>query len=231
MIKLIIGGIGSGKTLSAVREIAHRRNNVYVSFPVKLKNTIRLKTDHIIKTEITGYKKDGTANKKQTVNWDYWNKVKHDQFDIMIDEVHNILHSRRSMTRWNTLFSMWLAQIRKLLGDSEKNHLYLISQKAERIDVSARDLAGEIIYLEKITLSQVLNTKVYDSRAKRYTHKLLNKTLILKRVFTGVYCLEKFNAFLMGQDTTDYESYFVANPYYKFYDSYELVNFGEEVYL
>lgn len=231
MIKLIIGGIGSGKTLSAVKEIAHRPNKVYISFPVKLKNTIRLKTDHIITTEILGYNQKGEAKKQLKVNWDYWNKHKSDGFDIMIDEVHNLLHSRRSMSKWNTLFSMWLAQIRKMLGDSEKNHLYLISQKAERIDVSARDLAQEIIYVSKQQSKELIKTKIYDSRAKRYKTKLLPKTYIIKTVFTGTYCLEKFYSYLNGEDSEDYQTMFLGNKYFQYYDSYALTNFGEDVYL
>lgn len=232
MIKLIIGGIGSGKSLSAVKEIVSRDCPVYCSFDVKSKNVIRLKVEHIIKTEIIGYKKDGTPKKELKVNWDYWNEHIDEGFDIMIDEVHNILHSRRSMTKWNTLFSMWLAQIRKILGQSEQNHLYLISQKAERIDVSARDLANEIIYVEKQTQAEFIDTNTYDSRNKRYTRKLINKIIIIKHFFLGTYCLEKFYGYLNGDDKSeDYSTYFVGNPYFQFYDSYALTTFGEEAYL
>lgn len=211
MIKLIIGGIGSGKSVTAIKEIVDRKNRVFCNFAVDLPNAIRLKESDIVESKCIGYKKDGTPNLTYSINWDFWNKQRKAKFDIIIDEVHNVLHSRRSMTKWNTLVSMWLSQIRHLLDSDEKNHLYLISQRVDAIDISARELAGEIIYISK----QVIGKKVW----------------IKKTYFKGVYCLDKFRQFQIGEKTYDYKTYFMANPYFRFYDTREIIPFGEDVYL
>jgi hypothetical protein len=232
LIKTIIGAKGSGKSLYAVKELISRKNPVYVNFNVKSKNAIRLKVEHIIKEEILGYSRNGKPIVKKDLNYDFWNSIKNTGFDIIIDEVHNILHSRRSMSTWNTLISMWLAQIRKILGDSETNHLYLISQRIERIDVAARDLTDEIIYVSKtLDDSKMIKTRVYDSANKRYRFRMLPQVWIKKYHFTGAYCIEKFEAFLQGEDTDDFAAIFLGNPVMQFYDSYELLTFGQGVYL
>lgn len=185
----------------------------FVNFSTNLPNCTRLKVEHIIKEKIEGYKKDGTPIKKIVVNWDFWENLKKKSkgFDIVLDEVHNVLHSRRSMSQWNTLASMWLTQIRKILGSSELHHLYLISQRPEAVDITARELAGEIIDCQK--------------------EEIGNNVYILKTIYMGRYCLDKYFQSLNGVKSYDYRSYFRANEFFNYYDSYEIVRFGDEVYL
>jgi len=230
MIKLIIGGIGSGKSISVIKEISDNPDSLfYINFNCNLKNTIRLKIEHIITEEINAYKKDGSPIFKKVVNWTYWNKIKHTEFNIIIDEVHNILHSRRSMSTNNTLISMWLSQIRKILGDKKHLHLYLISQAINRIDVAARDLAGEVVYVE----SKFIKRKIKCVSNRNNKLRTIDSPVlyIIKYTFTGVNSVDKFNYFMMGSSGADYRSYFPANYYYRFYDSLELLDFGQEVYL
>lgn len=218
MIKLIIGGIGSGKTLSAVKEIVDNNKPCFVNFEVNHPKAIRLKEEHIIKkVEIDqGCYKDGREKPKKynyEVNWDFWNDYinTHGSFDIYIDEAHNVLHSRRSVTKWNVLFTMWLSQIRKILTSLEGNHLYLISQRITGIDVVARELAGEIIYVS--------------------CQKFDNEVWIFKTYFTGQFCMESFAAFFGGSKSYSYRSYFYGCPYFKYYNTHSIVNFGEKVYI
>ena len=231
MIKIIIGGIGSGKSVTAVKEIIDRNNTTFLNFPVQYKKAVRLKTDMIISSKIEKIRKDGTAIKKLSVNYDFWNTIKEDGFDIVLDEVHNIMHARMSMTKHNTLMSIWLAQIRKILGEAKHNDLILITQKMARIDVSARDLAHEIIYCSKYEGKGLIKTRLYDSRNKRYYYKMLPPIYIKKNYFQGTYCQEKFEAFSMGDECADKMTYYLANPYFQFYDSYALITFGDNTYV
>jgi len=107
------------------------------------------------------------------------------------------------MSKNNILLSMWLAQIRKVLSQSENSHLYLITQKIGRIDVALRDLAHWIIDCQKVM------------------HE--GKVVIIRRYYQGIEAWER----QMVSKTT----YFVGNKYFEYYDSYELVNFGESAYL
>jgi len=98
---------------------------------------------------------------------------------------------------------MWIAQIRKVLSQSETSHLYLISQKINRIDVSLRDLANWIIECQKV--------------------KVGNKIIIIRRYYEGI---EAYQNRIQKRMT-----YFIGNDYFKYYDSYALVDFGEDAYL
>jgi len=128
MIIILLGGIGSGKSLSAVKEIIDTNQYALTNFNLMgIKNFHRIKFADIIKKEKKGLK----------VNWEFWEDVrrKHKNYSIYLDEIHNIIHSRRAMSKTNILMSKWVSQIRKILSDSPNNHLYLISQTMRKIDV------------------------------------------------------------------------------------------------
>lgn len=229
MIKGIVGGIGSGKTLAMVKEIKSQNMPCYVNFNIKDKDSIRLKVSHIIKKDIIKVKKDGTPIYEQQINWDYWNKAKGEPFSIFLDEFHNIMHSRQSMTKQSILLSKWISQIRKVLSDSKIAHLYLVSQKMSRIDVAARDLMGEIIKVTKKELPTKIPTLVMENN--KLVKKMLPKIYIVKSHFIGDYASEKFESYEYGNGKPDYKTYFLANNFYKYYDTYELIDFGESEYI
>ena len=214
MIIAIIGGIGSGKSVTTVKEILNKNRKCFVNFDIKSNNAVRLKVEHIIKDDIT-LTANGKEIHNQSVNWDFWNKEKDKgSFDIYIDEAHNIFNSRRSQTKFNMLFSLWITQVRKLFGDKEDRDLYLITQRLSALDVVARDLAGKIIYCKKIMPEATKN--VY----------------IIKYTFQGTYCTDKFEAFSCGlTEKADNISFFYANPFFKYYNSHQLISFGNQVYL
>ena len=133
MIIAFVGNVGSGKSLSSVRFMHSRQQQTFCNFDVKLPNMIRLQKSHIIKENIKDTLKSGKEVKEKKVNWEFWNEFVKDNngFDIVIDELHNMAHSRMAMSKNNVLFTMWFSQIRKLLGTNEKNHIILISQKKQ----------------------------------------------------------------------------------------------------
>lgn len=153
-IIIYLGNVGSGKTLSAVRNIAKNMTNrtIYSNIKTrKLKNVKMLKGEHIIKKEhIRDIKKrngDIEPVYELTMNKDYWKNLKV-PINIMLDEVHNILNSRKSMSKPNIIMTDWLALIRRILGDNSAGtgDLIMISQLKRRIDPIAREMAQQYRY-------------------------------------------------------------------------------------
>ncbi len=200
MIILLLGGIGSGKTISAVKEIITNKDHFAVTnFELNLpkEKYYRLKLSDILNEKETLDKK----KKYLTINWDFWESVrkKHKHFSIYLDEVHNIIHSRTSMSKRNVLMSKWISQIRKILSDNRYNHIYLISQTIRKIDVDFRELAQIIIRCRKIKK----NKKVY----------------IVRDYFNGI------DAFYSNHRAA--RTVFISNKFFKYYNTNEMVKFKD----
>jgi hypothetical protein len=152
MIKIYLGGIGSAKTASCVRDIMEHHDKQYVSniMTPKLKNNIQMTREMIVRKEDTGIIKNKLPVYKQTVNREYWEtlKKKYPSMNVIIDEAHTIMNSRRSMSKNNIVISEWLALLRRVVGQDSENEgsLTLISQLDYRIDIIARDMATMIRY-------------------------------------------------------------------------------------
>lgn len=208
MIILMVGGVGTGKTISAVHEILTANQFAITNFKLKnYKNYYRLKLEDILIYQDMGKKKENIV--PVGVNWDFWDKIrkKHKAFSIFIDEIHNLIHSRASMSKRNQLMSKWVSQIRKITSDSETNHLFLISQKIRKIDVDFRELAHLIVECKKKIVKRGKNKGVW----------------IIKTWYAGI---ENYNAGRKIKTT-----YFYANPLFKYYNTKEIIDFGEsEIY-
>ena len=95
MIKIFVGGVGQGKTVTAVKEILHRKETCFSNFNVKCPYMTRLKKEHIISYE----EQEGKKKPKMCVNWKFWkDETEKGGFDVYIDEAHNIMNSRRAMS-------------------------------------------------------------------------------------------------------------------------------------
>jgi len=233
MIKIILGNIGSGKTLTAVMHMMRDSNKtIFTNIKNKLPNTIPLKYSMIIKQVEIGKRRDGSPVYNMEVNWDFWKEAikKYGTFDIYIDELHNIMMSRRGMSRENICLLKWIAQIRKITGSSEHNHLVVISQELSRVDVGLRDLASVLIYCQKREKDLGCQTRCYQ-KGKIMT-KILPYTYILNYYFTGEDCIERYWRFREHLlKTYNRRTWFLGNEYMQFYDSYQIVDFGEGAYL
>lgn len=193
MIITILGGIGSGKTLSVVKEIKDKNQFPLVNFRLDNIKYHRLKfLDILLQDE---------KNKYCGVNWDFWDIIrkKHRNYSIYLDEIHNIVSSRQSMSRRNVLMSKWLSQIRKILSDSKTNHLYIISQTSRKIDVDFRELAQWFVLCKKYNI----NGKIW---IKQYYYK-------------------GYDNFMIGH--SHFRKVFLGNPYFKYYDTKEMVRFSD----
>jgi len=222
MIKIIVGGIGSGKTLSVVKDVLMRKQPIFTNFQLFNIEHTRLRYQHL-------FVMDDEDKRILGLNYDFWKSQK-GGFDIILDEFHNLMASRRSMSKRNIYLSDWLSQIRKILGESERNNLYLLTQKLRRIDINSRDLAHEVVLCRKQVYADVIiDTMVYNRDEDCYVTRKLPLTLIYKYYFAG--CDEMNNFELFGKASYYKISRFVANIYYKFYDSYAMVDFGSDEYL
>lgn len=229
MIVTMSGGVGSGKTISAVRQacVEAKKNLVLTNFKIfGLKNYYRLrKGDVLVDKTPEENKKKATAKKVLEVNWDFWEEHKH--CDIFLDEVHNMINSRNASSVENKKYSEWLSQIRKLWGASgdqnylevlrrlnnnvfakyhqelysRSNNIFLITQKPRKMDVNFRDLCHVHIQCSK---------KVIDGNVVIFQQHFLGSDQ-----FSGIDMME------MGEKPK--LSMFVANPYFNRYDSYEIV--------
>ncbi len=150
MITICVGNPGSGKTVSAVRDMMLSQRPTYSNIKtMSVPNNHMINHEMIIKKDLikTIKKKDGSLEPqyKLSLNVEYWQGLEK-PIDIVLDEAHTIMNPRRSMSKINIIITDWLALIRRAVGSqgSNQGHLYLITQLPGRIDVIARDMATQI---------------------------------------------------------------------------------------
>jgi len=211
---------GSGKSLTATKKIVDSKELCYTNFHVRTPHTKRLKYAMILEYD--------ENNKPIRVNWDYWKDSiqKYGGFNIVIDELHNLLNARRSMTKDNILITQWVAQLRKVTGENEVYDFLCISQELMRIDIAVRDLAHEIIVCEKFVGDKLIPTIVYENGRRQ--KRMIPEIWIMNIYFTGQSCVDRYERWkYYGTKSYNKRNMYRANSYLRFYDSYEIVNFGE----
>lgn len=148
MIIAIVGGVGSGKTLSTVKNIVQFKGKEFTNF--NLKGGIEYQ--RIKKTDLLRW--DEKTKRYLGVNWKFWDDVrkKYKKFSIFFDEVDNMISARASMTKENRLMTQWISQIRKILSDDPDNHIYIITQTPRKIDINWRELTHIVIHCQKVEI-------------------------------------------------------------------------------
>lgn len=153
MIEIDLGNVGSGKTLSQVRDMALNIDGkkTYTNIRTDLPNQIDIKADMIVKKEKVGEvkKRSGEIEDKYSLsmNVDFWRGIK-ESINVVIDEAHTILNARRSMSKFNIIVTDWIALLRRVIGgaDQSMGKLVFISQLPNRIDNIAREMCNLIKY-------------------------------------------------------------------------------------
>jgi hypothetical protein len=81
------------------------------------------------------------------VNLDFWKKIG-EPINVVLDEAHSILNSRRSMTSVNIIITDWIALVRRVLGENSQTEgdLVFITQLPNRIDNICREMAHQVRY-------------------------------------------------------------------------------------
>jgi len=153
MIRLIFGNVGSSKTCCAVRELYHNPSNkiTYSNIDTKgIKNNILIKADMIIKKVPLGENRKGVMQYDLKLNEEFWKNVikKHKSINIILDEAHTILNSRRAMSKPTRIMLDFVALLRRILGSSDGAYgtLSLITQLERRLDVVVKEMATNIRY-------------------------------------------------------------------------------------
>jgi len=156
MIRIMLGKMGSGKTACMVREIILNDDekttfsNIILK-GVKKKNVIQINRNMIFAKQVMKTKASGEEVTKLVLNADYW-KTTREKFpfgiNVILDEAHTLMDSRRSMSTPNVIMNDFMSLLRRILGDSGEGYgeLVLISQLGRRLDVNARELATSIHY-------------------------------------------------------------------------------------
>lgn len=145
-IRIMVGNVGSGKTASMVKEMLdNSRLHYYTNIKTDLKNCTLINSSMICKKELLGTTKSGKENYRFTLNLDYWKRLK-GSVNVVLDEAHEIINARRSMSKPTQVILSWLALLRRVLGGNSRNYgdLILITQVPERLDVIAREMSRNI---------------------------------------------------------------------------------------
>jgi predicted Zn-ribbon and HTH transcriptional regulator len=151
MIEIYLGNVGSGKTASAVRDMATKDSHIttFSNIIAKLKNSKVMDSKMIVKKEEIGKKRDNTPIYKYTFNEEFWKEQikKYKNINVIIDEAHTILNSRRAMSKKTQCILDFIALIRRIVTSGDYNgKLILISQLERRLDVVSTEMASCVKY-------------------------------------------------------------------------------------
>lgn len=110
---------------------------------------VQINSSMIVKKVLVDTKKKRNGTEEPIydykVNVDYWRDIK-DPINVIIDEAHTVLNSRRAMSKQNIIMGDWLALLRRVVGADSRGmgDLILITQLPRRLDPIARDMATNI---------------------------------------------------------------------------------------
>jgi hypothetical protein len=152
LIRIFIGKGGSGKTLSAAKEIYFNPDIHYIS-NIKthdMPNNTLLKGSDLILRKLVKVKKSGEPVYSVQFNEDYWVKMKErgDMINIFVDEVQNCYDARRSMSHESKIMNDFIALMRKIVSNNDNMHgcFTMITQLDMRLDIIGIEMANEIRY-------------------------------------------------------------------------------------
>jgi len=156
MIRLMLGKMGSGKTACMVREMILSKDdkttfsNIILK-KVKKKTVVQINRDMIFKEIVVKVRPKSDDVTKLVLNADYWKETKNqypEGINVVLDEAHTLMDSRRSMSTTSVIMNDFMALLRRILGDSGEGYgeLVLITQLGRRLDINARELATSVHY-------------------------------------------------------------------------------------
>jgi len=149
----IIGGRGTGKTLSMVylaREASKKGKKLYTNFKIKLPATYLTKEWVGSMLEKV---KEGSINLKNSC--------------VLIDEMHNYMDSRTAMSKKNRALSYWIAQSRHTGHGSCE--IYYTTQFLNQVDLRLRNNTD---YLLKPVITEKIDEKPSKIQILGSTHYL-----------------------------------------------------------
>ena len=234
MIRISLGNVGSGKSVSEVRELYHDKSDkiTYTNIKTTLPNCKTLTPQMlVIKTE------DKKGNFSYEVNEEFWQKVKK-PLNIYIDESHNLIDSRASLTKLSKTIMKWQSAIRRVIGEDEGGNvgeLVYITQILESIDIRTRSLCTQLRYHVCYYMKRCLQCGVYWQESSEMPEKKQSCpscfSFKLKKYGHVIYVfrfssIENYNAWRLFGQKTYYARYFINDieNYFHLYKSLQWEN-------
>jgi len=226
----------------------------YSNIQTNLKNQIDIDPSMIVKKKLMDYKKSKITGENVPIyeykpNLPYWIKAtKKAPVNIVIDEAHSIISSRKSMSKLNQCINDWIALIRRVVGENTQyeGELVLITQLWGRIDKVAREMATQIRYhkchYNKSCLDCGLTWNETSEMAERYmkcprcsTRNLFKFNYIVEIwKFRSMINFIQWNSGFTGQKGKRpyYNHYFIKNveKYFPMYNTLQISNMFSEYY-
>jgi len=144
----------SGKSACAIREtVIYKHMKYYTNIlpkkPRITSNIITIEPEMIIKRTVKDVKKkrDGSEENvyEYELNKEFWTEQAIRPLSVMIDEAHDYLNARKSMSKINEILGSFLALARRIVGETDgEGDLIFITQLDRRIDVICREMAHQI---------------------------------------------------------------------------------------
>lgn len=250
MIRLMLGNIGSGKTVSMVREMILNEDekttfsNIILKGKDIKKKTTQINRDMIFAEKIIKVKQNGEKVTKLILNSEFW-KATRTKFpngiNVVIDEAHTLMNSRRAMSNENVIMNDFMSLLRRILGDSGEGYgeLVLITQIGRRLDINARELATSIHYhlchykrtCAKCKFSFWETNEIYQKpkTCPACGHRRMTKSnfLIEKWEFKS---MENLDLWIEHNYKSYQKHYYITDieKYFKFYNSWQWENLISE---
>jgi len=150
----MLGNIGSGKTLSAVKEMVDNIGGItyYTNIKPKKKKLTpwikNIKPTMIVKKELLRMKKTGEAVFDFKLNTEFWRDDAQKPCTVVLDEFHSIMNPRRSMSKINIIVGDFIALLRRVIGEDPmiEGDLIIITQIGRRVESIVRDMAHLVKY-------------------------------------------------------------------------------------
>lgn len=240
--------MGSGKTACMVREII-LNNDEKTTFSniilkkVKKKKVVQINRKMIFADKVIKVKKDGEEITKKVLNVDFWKSARKNYpngINVIIDEAHTLINSRRAMSNENVIMNDFMSLLRRILGDSNGyGELVLITQLGRRLDVNARELTTSVHYhlchykrtCAKCNFNFWETNEIYQKPkvCPRCGGKRLNKSnfVIEKWEFSSMEALDRFIDY--GHKTYQ-KHYYITDieKYFSHYDTFQWENLISE---
>ena len=225
MIINLLGNVGSGKTIWLIRYIIKHNNFTYANMDLMhYKKFHRIKKSDVYMDKPKKFNKKGEVTSYSLdVNWNFWDTArKKHNFDIAIDEIQAIWGSTRANTNEGRCGMEFLCQVRKVLMGNKNNHIFALSQRVNGIPTAFRDLSHLwIVFQSKEFPSRLMKTKLCDG-----SYKMIPQTYIYCNYFEKTDDAVAFfeNGFGKPKKTIT----FLANPYYRYYDTHQIISMDNE---
>jgi hypothetical protein len=254
VIKLILGNVGSGKTLHCVRDIVINQDGIVTFSNIRMNNVpnnILIEPYMIFNKQLVKENKNGKKIFKWTLNEKYWLDAitKYGSINIVIDEAHNIFNARTNSSKINRIFANFLSLLRRVLGSSDAGSgtLTLITQLDRKIDVLAREMATSIswckCYYKKTCKrcnhtwnenNEMPETLIYCPKCganRKNIHKHSHTIEIWK--FPNIQAYEAWKCF--GRKSKFYYAHYLINPlevekYFPSYNTLQWDYLSQDIY-